>query len=73
MTRARGRGAAVGGAILYVYCREVASGKASWRRWHLERKVLSWAQTRSLGIHQQVFFEHDDAWSSVLSARLKAE
>lgn len=34
--QSRGRGAAVGGAILCVYCREVASGKASWRRWYLE-------------------------------------
>ena len=47
-------------------CREVPSGKASWRRWYLGKKYSSEAKPGSLGINQYVLSEQSDVQSSEL-------
>ena len=54
-------------------CREVPSGKASWRRWYLGKKYSSEAKPGSLGINQYVLSEQSDVQSSELGARVKAD
>ena len=61
-------------------CREAASGKASWRRWHLERKILSWGHPGGSGrlgvrlsISAQVIISRlmgsSPTWGSAMTAR----